>query len=105
MSHHMELKRTRSSAATRLAAAWRGYCVRLNTWALSQAVIKIQKWWQDIKTFEMCSEAIIEVLVEARQLREGYTAEKAVKIQRAVRNKLLSPVSSIKQMKAAAVKM
>jgi len=32
-------------------------------------VFKIAKWWDTIKTWQLCSDAIIQVLVEARLMR------------------------------------
>eukprot|EP00746_Dinoflagellata_sp_MGD_P124663 gnl/MRDRNA2_/MRDRNA2_59273_c0_seq2.p1 gnl/MRDRNA2_/MRDRNA2_59273_c0~~gnl/MRDRNA2_/MRDRNA2_59273_c0_seq2.p1 ORF type:complete len:2426 (+),score=455.57 gnl/MRDRNA2_/MRDRNA2_59273_c0_seq2:120-7397(+) len=85
MYRHIRLHKQRSKAATKLAAVWRGYCARLNIWHMRQAVFKIAKWWDTIKTWQLCSDAIIEVLVEARMLREFYDGEQAAKIQRAWR--------------------
>merc|ERR1719375_653795 len=85
MFRHIRLHKKRSGAATKIAAVWRGYCARLNIWHMRQAVFKIAKWWDTIKTWQLCSDAIIEVLVEARLLRESIDGEQASKIQRAWR--------------------
>jgi hypothetical protein len=85
MCRHIRLLKTRTVAATKIAAIWRGYCARLNMWSMRQAVFKIAKWWDTIKTFQLCSDAIVEVLIEARMLKEQMRGEQAAKIQGAWR--------------------
>lgn len=104
MYRHIRLHKSRNAAAKKIAAVWRGYCVRLNVAAMRAAVFKIAKWWDTIKTFQLCSEAIIEVLVEARMVREAMTGDSAAKIQRAWRAKNAGP-SQISKMRKAAIKI
>lgn len=104
MYKHIRLHKTRCNAATKIAAVWRGYCARLNIWHMRQAVNKIGKWWDDLKTWQLCSDAIVEVLVEARMLQQFYKGEQAAMIQRAWRARV-GQVKPIIKTRMAVLKM
>jgi hypothetical protein len=85
MWKHMRIKTEKTSTATRVGAAWRGYCVRKNLVALRKNASRISEWWRKRKLKQEVLWDIFEIGVAKRELRIEYLAQHAVLIQRNLR--------------------
>jgi len=82
MWRHMQRKKQMIAAATRIASAWRGYCVRVNMYHLSQCADKLRKWWRDRKVCQETLWTFLDVLMAKRTARLEYVEKYAIVIQR-----------------------
>jgi hypothetical protein len=46
---------------------------------------KIQKWWKNLETYHHTSNLVVEILVQAKLIREAYVAKHALLVQRSFR--------------------
>jgi hypothetical protein len=106
MSKHMKLHKRRIRAATKIAAVWQSYCVRVNLQIMDASAQKIQRWWRALQVWRYYSDMAVEVLVRSKLLREAYLMPFAITIQRSYRRwRELEHTSPLRRAKRGIIKI
>lgn len=85
MWKHMHTKKRKIFLATKIAARWRGYCVRVNQLVLRSSANKIRNWWHNRKAYEETLWVVFEVMLAKKRIRDEYYEKHAIVIQRFAR--------------------
>jgi hypothetical protein len=87
MWRHTRDAKIRRTAATRLAAAWRAYCVRVNFDHLRSKIGKIKRWWRGRKQEQIASEFVAEIMNTRRSIESVKQYISAIQIARWIKSK------------------
>lgn len=87
MWRHVQIRKTRRRAATRIAATWRGYCVRLNQRFIHDCANRLRRAFQTFQACRQASTAVVDLFELKRALWEERVTPCAVQIQRAFRRR------------------
>jgi len=82
MWKHIRIKKYKLATATRVGAAWRGYCVRKNLVALRRSANTICEWWRNRKAKGDIMWTLFEIGCAKMRVRNEYSEPYAILIQR-----------------------
>lgn len=86
MWRQIMLKRSRSSAAKRIAAVWRGYCVRQNIEHLHRSADKIRTWWRSHMACRETTSAVVQLFAIKKSMQDEHRKRYVILIQRRFRS-------------------
>lgn len=82
MRRHMRFRKQRRDAATTIACFRRGRACRRHLAMYQSSAVKIQRWWDDLKTYWYYREFAATITAERSHLQKAYFGTHAVSIQR-----------------------
>jgi len=85
MRQHRRLKERKIALATKIASAWRGFCVRANLKVLTTSANTICKWWHNRKAYEDNMWIMFELMLATKRFKQAHEETHAIIIQRFTR--------------------